>query len=543
MYYRLLIITLFIMAANNSLNAQFINDLSGSLESQITYYTDDDKVVNPGDTDFRSNNYLRFNYFKNKYSASIQFESYVEEALLGYAPEFDQKFGFSMASVSYSTSHAKLSGGYLFDQFSSGMTYRSWEDRQLGINNALVGINIDVHLSNKIQLKSFLGKQKYGFDISDGTLYGLNSLIPLGEKFDLDLGIAGRYQAYESSNSDFKEFTNLYSGKIMYTSGSLYTHLEAVYKGEDALVEFGNVIDSRLFSGNALAFNIGYFKPGFGVDFTFRRMENMAFYTDREAYANIYNQLIVNYLPALTKQHNVGLSNIYVYQSQPQLNFIAGGKAGEIGQQIDLYYKFIKENSLAKKYGTVLAFNYAAWYGLNADFDLENRQYSADFFKYGDKYYTDLNLELRNQWSKQWRSSIYWIRQFYNKERLEASSGTVTTNIAAIDSYYTINNMNELRFQLEHLWTQDDKQNWAGGLIEYNFLRKFSVYVSDQYNYGNENEIERIHYYNAGGSFRHKKTKFSINYGRQRGGLICVGGVCRFVPKSNGLSFGMNLFI
>ena len=77
MYYRLLIITLFIMAANNSLNAQFINDLSGSLESQITYYTDDDKVVNPGDTDFRSNNYLRFNYFKNKYSASIQFESYV----------------------------------------------------------------------------------------------------------------------------------------------------------------------------------------------------------------------------------------------------------------------------------------------------------------------------------------------------------------------------------------------------------------------------------------------------------------------------------
>ena len=89
MHYRLLIITLFIMAANNSLNAQFINDLSGSLESQITYYTDDDKVVNPGDTDFRSNNYLRFNYFKNKYSASIQFESYIEEALLGYAPEFD----------------------------------------------------------------------------------------------------------------------------------------------------------------------------------------------------------------------------------------------------------------------------------------------------------------------------------------------------------------------------------------------------------------------------------------------------------------------
>jgi len=97
MYDRLFIIVLFILASNNAVNAQFINDLSGSLESQITYYTDDDKVVNPGDTDIRSNNYLRFNYFKNKFNASIQFESYFEEALLGYAPAFDQKFGFSMA--------------------------------------------------------------------------------------------------------------------------------------------------------------------------------------------------------------------------------------------------------------------------------------------------------------------------------------------------------------------------------------------------------------------------------------------------------------
>jgi len=138
---------------------------------------------------------------------------------------------------------------------------------------------------------------------------------------------------------------------------------------------------------------------------------------------------------------------------------------------------------------------------------------------------------------------LYWIHQFYNKEQLEASSGTVTTNIGALDAYYTINPKNELRFQLEHLWTKDDKKNWVGGLIEYNFLRKYSIYVNDLYNYGNANEIERIHYYNVGGTFRHKKTKFTLNYGRQRGGLICVGGVCRFVPKSNGLSFGMNLFI
>ncbi len=526
-----------------NVSAQFIQDFSGSLESLATYYTDDDKVANPGDTDFRSNNYLRFNYFKNKFKASIQFESYIEEALLGYAPELDQKFAFSMASFAYANKNLKVGAGYVFDQFSGGLSYRSWEDRQLGLNNALVGANIDFSPTEKLQLKAFIGKQKNAFDISNGTLMGLNTIIDLGQKFDLDIGIVSRYEAYESDNPDFLEFTNLYSSKVAFTDGNFYTQIEVVYKSKDALVEFGNVIDSRLFSGNALAFNLGYFKSGFGFDMTFRRLENMAFYTDRSAYGNINNQLIVNYLPALTKQHNIGLSNIYVYEAQSQLSFIAGGKAGEIGQQIDLYYKFSKENSLAKKYETVLAFNYASWFGLNADYDLENRQYSADFFRYGDEYYTDLNMELKNQWSKHWRTTLYWMYQFYNKERLEAASGTVTANIGAIDSYYTINPKNELRFQLEHLWTQDDQKNWVGGLIEYNFLRKFSIYANDLYNYGNDNEIERIHYYNVGGTFRHKKTKFTLNYGRQRGGLICVGGVCRFVPKSNGLSFGMNLFI
>ena len=99
---------------------------------------------------------------------------------------------------------------------------------------------------------------------------------------------------------------------------------------------------------------------------------------------------------------------------------------------------------------------------------------------------------------------------------------------------------------IHNIWqaeTKDDAKNWAGGLIEYSFSRKFSVYISDLYNYGNENKQDRIHYYNLGGSFRKGKTKLSLNYGRQRGGLICIGGVCRFVPKSNGLTFAMNLFL
>ncbi|MEJ6490989.1 MAG: DUF6029 family protein, partial [Flavobacteriales bacterium] len=31
-------------------------------------------------------------------------------------------------------------------------------------------------------------------------------------------------------------------------------------------------------------------------------------------------------------------------------------------------------------------------------------------------------------------------------------------------------------------------------------------------------------------------TRITLSYGRQRAGLFCVGGVCRFVPANNGLT-------
>ena len=44
-----------------------------------------------------------------------------------------------------------------------------------------------------------------------------------------------------------------------------------------------------------------------------------------------------------------------------------------------------------------------------------------------------------------------------------------------------------------------------------------------------------IHFYNFGGAYKKGSTRIAVNYGRQRGGLVCAGGVCRIVPPSTGL--------
>ena len=58
----------------------------------------------------------------------------------------------------------------------------------------------------------------------------------------------------------------------------------------------------------------------------------------------------------------------------------------------------------------------------------------------------------------------------------------------------------------------------------------------NQYNYGNPDEEKRVNYPNVSAGYIHESTRFMVSYGRQRAGLFCVGGVCRFVPANNGLT-------
>jgi hypothetical protein len=123
---------------------------------------------------------------------------------------------------------------------------------------------------------------------------------------------------------------------------------------------------------------------------------------------------------------------------------------------------------------------------------------------------------------------------------IEETAGEVNTNILAAEATYKFTTTRSIRVMAEHLWADYDKRNWAGATVEFNFNSRLSMYVLDLYNYGNKVSYLQNHYYNIGGAYRKNSTRIALNYGRQRGGLVCVGGVCRFVPESSGISLSLN---
>ena len=135
----------------------------------------------------------------------------------------------------------------------------------------------------------------------------------------------------------------------------------------------------------------------------------------------------------------------------------------------------------------------------------------------------------------------------YDKDVIEGKTGTgvVNAQIHVLDFTYKLNSKNTVRMEAQHLGVNKkdgfykDQGNWATGLIEYTISPGWFFALLDQYNYGNDEEVKKIHYLYGSVGYIHKTNRFTLSYGRQRAGIFCVGGVCRVVPASNGISFSL----
>ena len=516
----------------------------GGLESNSQWLLDDEKFDFPApDEQFRSNNYFQLNYSLGNFTAGLQYESYLPMALSGYSPTWDGQNGIGTYYLNFKNETLDVTAGYFYEQFGSGLILRTWEDRQLGINNAMKGVRVKFNPTSTFDLTGVFGQTRNGFDVSEGTIQGLDANLDLSQLMKIDAvdlkfgaSYVGRHQS-NGGNDSIPTTVNAYGGRLDFVINNFYGGVEAITKDPDVLINDKIVSSPQLFDGTALLVNMGYAQKGLGINTTFRRLENFSFYSDRYAEGNEYNEQLVNYVPAITKQHDYMLSNIYVYNSQPRLLFDEFEKrAGEVGAQIDVYYSFDRESALGKV-GTKLAGNFSYWAGLDGEYNMAEQTYDIKFIGNGKRYFRDMNIEIKNRWSSKWSTKASFqdviVDKAVSKGGILGNEGDIHAQIAVIEGTRRLGGGKAITLELQHLWTKDDDKNWAASVLEYNFNSSFSVFAADSWNYGGENEL---HYYNFGGSYSKGRTRFALNYGRQRGGLICVGGVCREVPKSTGVT-------
>ena len=156
------------------------------------------------------------------------------------------------------------------------------------------------------------------------------------------------------------------------------------------------------------------------------------------------------------------------------------------------------------------------------------------------------------RWSKSLESNIALIYINYDKDVMENEGapkfGTVDAFMTFFDFIYKFSAKQSIRIELQHLFAKQDSAvkdpdnvngNWAFFMAEYTIAPNWFFSLIDEINYGNHYDYLRLHYLTASIAYITGATRLSLSYGRQRGGIICVGGVCRPVPAANGFSLSV----
>ena len=523
--------------------------ISGNIQTIGQYYQED-TIINAALPEhlYGFNGFANVNYQKGDFRAGIRYESYLN-TLEGYPTSFSGT-GIGYRYLSWNSDNVGVTIGNFYDQFGSGMIFRAYEERQLGIDNSLDGIRLTYEPVNGVYLKGMVGKQRHIF--MDGLVNGngiirafdselnLNELLDSSNSWKFKATIGGSFVSKFNTDNNTNFFdlpknvgassvrVNLRYNKIRFSG-------EYVHKINDPYPDNQDSRFNYIYkNGEGILLNLGYSTKGFAVDFSAKHMDNMLW---RSTNVNVGpTDLLIGYLPALTKQHTYNLAaTLYPYAT----NFY-----GEIAYQLDVLYKIPKKTTLGGRYGTSVAINFATAYVPERNFidDMETTRnsYTTSFFARSDSILLqDFNVDIKRKINKKLKLSLNYFNFIVNDDAVKVANyyKIINAQIAVMDLTYKINRHHSLRFETQAMWTDEDKGDWLFGQIEYTFSPHWYIAVLDQYNSGNDDLKKRVHYGLISAGYINGSHRFSFQYGKQRAGVFCVGGVCRAVPASNGLTF------
>lgn len=517
--------------------------IHGNFEIDAQYYEPDSLIGAPRVSEkVLSNVFGNIVYEKDKFSAGIRYEAY-NNVMQGFDKRYKGQ-GIPYRFARYKDNLLDITLGNIYEQFGSGLIFRTYYEPGLLYDNSLDGARAIVTPHKAITFKGLIGKQRNFFSLGEGIVRAIDGELCINDLFDslklktrLIIGgsFVSKYQADKDPNLVLPENVGCYGGRLNIINEHINFFVEYAYKINDP--SYVNNYNYKF--GEGLFASFSYATKGFALLIQGKRIDNMNFRSERDA---TLQQLLINYMPATTKQHTYLMPAFFPYATQPN---------GEIGGMIETQFKLPKNTKLGGPYGTDVTINFSFANGLKIhplnDSTTSMQYYSTRWDEIGEPYYHDFFIEIQRKMSKKWKLTAMYSNQFYNKNIVmfnspNAGFPNMQAHIGVLDITYKYKTHSAIRMELQGRWAYQRDINggsWAVGLIEWTPSSHFYLTLIDQYNYDNPNKNLQIHYYSAGIGYIKESQRISINYGKQRAGVFCVGGVCRNVPASNGISISI----
>lgn len=527
-------------------------EIHGNFQTNAQYYLRDTLIDPNGDAypDERllAAGFLNLIYTKGDFMAGIRYENY-QNNLVGL-PEGFQGQGIPYRFARYKKDGFDITVGNYYEQFGSGLVFRTYEERGLGLDNAMDGLRLIMDVRPGITAKALVGRQRIYFNTGDGIVRGgdlefnLNEFrgLPASKNLVLGASMVSRFQ--EAQNPIYNLPENVASAGIRanFITSNFNLFAEYAYKSQDP-----NSANNLIYKpGHAIYATGSYTGDKLAIILGYKYYDNFLFRSKRNAN---FTEALINYLPPLAELHTYALPALYSYNIQAN---------GETGMQAEVSYKFDRGSGLGGKYGTLVNLNYSNSYALDKEFVdkivigtdsvRSGTEGYEDWAGFGDVQYSqDFNVEVKSKLSRNWKGTFSYYNFIYNSSALldgviddrigpDTKLKYVYVNAFVAELLWKIKPRHSLRMEGQFMHTEQDRGSWALLLLEYSIAPQWFFAVQDAYNYGNPDPELQIHYPLVSFGYTRGTTKVQITYGRQQEGVFCVGGICRVVPASNGFS-------
>jgi hypothetical protein len=517
--------------------------LSGDLMLNATVY-DRDTLIGTSTTQYlheksSAEGWFTLNYRQQGWSFMTRFDLYNNSPLLNPNEAYTHQ-GLAFYQVSKKISKWEFTAGHFYDQFGSGILFRAYEDRLIGLDYAIQGVKVQYAPNDSFFIKAFTGLQKNRFDVWPQVMKGINSEKIWGiGNVSLTTGVGFLNRTLDQATMNklandinnmyisqrFIPMYNMYAGTIYntlsYNGLSIYTEYakksrEAVFITDDIT----NEVKLKNLDGDVFYGGVNYSFYGFGINLQYKSINSFIMRTT--PYATLLDG-VMDYLPALSKQLSLRLPALYSVSAQAQ---------GEKGMQGELTYSVNKRNTI----------------DLNASYiERPNGQMLYREF-YGD--YTRI-------FSKRVKGEFGIQSLIYNFSVYEGHPGDVVHTVTPfMEMSIRLDDPNKLpnatdenkvklrpsiRFELQYLATRQDSGDYAYALVEYNLAPRFSFAVSDMLNVvPTHGRTDKLNYYSFLVAYTEKQTRITLGYAKQVAGIVCTGGVCRVEPAFSGVRLGLS---
>lgn len=522
--------------------AQELGVLSGNWQSSVNFFQRDDKRgANESPQYFSqlssAESWMYLNYQVKGYSLALRHDLFNNSNLLNPTGSFTGH-GIGFWQLKKSIENLEVTIGSFYDQFGSGLAFRAYEDRLIGIDYAMEGVHALYRINDNFFIKGFTGRMKGSLENRFKTfpeiIQGANSEknFSLFEgKLNLTLGASAvkrtldkntmSFIATEINGMDLSQRFNpkynayVYNGYSSVNIGNFGLYGEYVYKTEEAFRNAdGNL---ELAPGKIWYAGMNYSKSklgkhkkgGIGVNFQYRHI-------DKFQYKISPNELLlsglISYQPSLTRQSTYRLLARYNAPAQDY---------GENGFQGEIIYSINKSMNVELNYSNVRKLN-------------------------GDQLFEEMFVQFDHKLNKEFNYKAGLSKIFYNQqvyEQKDSSYHHVQTLTPFIETNWKMSKRNSLRAEAQYLITAQDLGSFVNAIVEMNFSPHYSFAVSDMVNVdpkrhtGSPISDEILHYYTFFAKYNIHTTSFTLSYIKQVQGVNCTGGICRLEPAFSGVRF------